>query len=189
MAKLFFRHGCMGSSKSAELLIVAHNYESKGMNVLTLKHSADTRDAGVIRSRIGIERECILFNHAVDLLKLVTNQDDNIDCILVDESQFMSVHHVRQLWIIAVELDIPVICYGLKMDYRGHGFEASKELMILAHEVQEIKTICKCGSKATHHLLKINGEYVFEGNPKRIGDKEYETVCGKCFIKTKKENI
>lgn len=191
MSKLFFRYGCMGSSKSAELLIVAHNYEKEGMNPIVLKPATDIRDVGVIRSRIGIERECILFDSNENLFNLILDKnakERKIDCVLVDESQFMTVEQVRQLWEVAVDMDIPVLCYGLKTDYKGHGFEASKELMILAHSLEEIKTICKCGKKATHHLLKINGEYQFKGNPVFIGDTEFQTVCGKCFLTVKKQH-
>lgn len=191
MSKLFFRFGCMGSSKSAELLIVAHNYESEGMNPIVLKPAIDTRDVGIVKSRIGISRECLLFDKEDNLMLILKDikMKEKIDCVLVDESQFMTVEQVRQLWEFAIEMDIPVLCYGLKTDYKGQGFEASKELMILAHSLEEIKTICKCGKKATHHLLKINGEYQFKGNPIFIGDTEFETVCGKCFLEVKNANI
>lgn len=188
--KLFFRYGCMGSSKSAELLIVAYNYEQKGMNPIVLKPATDTRDYGEIKSRIGINRPCILFGESDDLRVLVNQyiKERKVDCVLVDESQFMSVEQVRQLYEVAVLDDIPVICYGLKIDYKGHGFDASKELLILAHEINEIKTICKCGKKATHHLLKVDGEYQFGGSGIFIGDTEFESVCGECFLTTKYEH-
>lgn len=187
MSKLFFRYGCMGSSKSAELLIVAYNYEQKGMQPLVLKPAIDTRDVGIIKSRVGISRDCTLFESDENLYDLVELfvEHRKVDCVLVDESQFMTVEQVRQLWEVAIGLDIPVICYGLKTDYKGCGFDASKELLVLAHEINEIKTICKCGKKATHHLLKVDGQYQFDGSGIFIGDTEFESVCGKCFLTTK----
>lgn len=183
MKKLFFRYGTMGSSKSLDLLRTAYNYENKRLNVLVLKSHVDTRDVGMVRSRIGLERKCETFYDDTNLYGYILkcSKEKRIDCVLVDEIQFAKKEHIRQLWRVVVDFDIPVICYGLRIDYTGNGFESSKELLTLAHEISELKTICKCGRKATHHLLRINGEVIFEGDGVMVGDKEFEEVCGRCW--------
>lgn len=190
MKKLRYRYGCMTSGKSADLLILAYSYENKGMNILVLKSSIDTRDKGYIKSRIGLSRECIRFTRDTNLRELVNkyNQQKRIDCVLVDESQFLTVEQVNQLLEVAVLDNINVTCYGLKVDYQGKGFEGSNELLALAHEVTEIPTPCKCGHKATHHLLKVNGEYRFSGEQINIGDTEFEVVCAECYLKEKEKH-
>ena len=190
MAKLYFKYGTMGCSKSMDLLRTAYNYDKLGMKTIILKPEIDTRDVGVVRSRVGLEMECITFCKDQDLYKTITSSTElegNIDCVLVDEAQFMEVEQVKQLWEVVVRLDIPVIAYGLRIDYRGEGFQASKELLTLAHSIEEIKTVCKCGSKATHHLLKVNGEYTFSGDGIHVGDTEFTSVCGKCWNRAKDE--
>lgn len=187
MAKLYFKYGAMGSSKSMDLLRTAYNYEQLGKETLILKPEIDTRDVGVVRSRIGIERECVLFNKEEDLYKLVyiLGSKKKLSCIFVDEAQFITVEQVKELWKIVVSLNIPVIAYGLRMDYTGNGFDASKELLSLAHTIEEIKTMCRCGKKATHHLLKVNGKYIFDGDGIHVGDTEFSSVCGRCWLRTK----
>ena len=188
MAKLYFKYGCMGSSKSMDLLRTAYNYEQLGKNVLVLKSSIDTRDEGVVRSRIGIEHECICVNEKDSIINIVfeyIEKNSSLSCILVDEVQFLSVKQIEQLWLIAVESNIPVICYGLRIDYRGKGFPASERLFTLAHSIEELKTICECGKKATHHLLYVNGVPLFEGESIFVGDTEFKSVCGSCWFKAK----
>lgn len=182
--KLYFKYGCMGSSKSMDLLRTAYNYESLGKKVLILKSQLDTRDENVVRSRIGIENTCTLVSKTDDLFELVKS-NRGIACVLVDEVQFLEVAQIEQLWKVAILLSIPVITYGLRIDYRGYGFPASERLMTLAHSIEEIKTICDCGKKATHHLLKVNGKPVFDGSSIHIGDTEFTSVCGECWLKAK----
>lgn len=195
MSKLYFKYGCMGSSKSMDLLRTAHNYKQLGLNVEIIKPAIDTRDENVVRSRIGIEMPCTLFGieeNIYDMVRYMINcpiSGKSINCLLVDEAQFLSKEQVRQLWSIVQELDIPVIAYGLRIDYRGEGFEASKELMTLAHSIEELKTICGCGKKATHHLLRVNGEYTFDGEGIHIGDTEFQSVCGKCWLEAYNKSL
>lgn len=189
MAKLYYKYGCMGSSKSMDLLRTAHNYEQLGKEVLVIKSSVDTRDLGVVRSRVGIEHDCRVVDKGHNIYSEVKSHMDlgkwNVSCILVDEVQFMGVDQIDQLWRIAVEFNTPVICYGLRIDYRGKGFPASERLFTLAHSIEELKTICKCGKKATHHLLYVDGVPTFEGDGVFVGDTEYRSVCGECWLKEK----
>lgn len=191
MAKLFFRYGTMSASKSTELLITAHNYEQKGMKVLVMKPNIDTRDKG-IKSRLGIERKCdITFGKNINLFDLfyILEYKDNINCILIDEAQFLTKTQVVDLLHIVIKFNIPVICYGLKIDYMCNGFEGSNALLTLAHDIKELKTVCKCGKKATTHLLKIDNKYIFNGNQTIIGDSEYESVCYDCYLKEKEKVV
>lgn len=184
MAKMYFRYGAMNCGKTTALLQVAHNYEEQGMRVLVIKSKVDKKGDKNIVSRLGIERQ-------VDLLiplneRISSNVDlHGINCILVDEAQFMSPEQIKELWIIAKMKDIPVICYGLKTDFRGKLFEGSKAIIELADELEELSTICKCGEKARFNSRVVNGEYTSEGNVVAIDgiDATYEPLCGKCYIK------
>lgn len=190
MAKLFFRYGTMSASKSTELLITAHNYEQKDMKVLVMKPIIDTRDIGVIKSRLGIERKCDIifekYDNLFDKFNLLEDKN-NINCILIDEAQFLTELQVVELLHIIIKFNIPIICYGLKIDYMNNGFEGSNALFTLAHDIKELKTVCKCGKKATTHLLKSNGKYVFNGEQIIIGDSEYQSVCYECYFEEKEK--
>ena len=183
MAKMYFRFGAMNCGKTTALLQVAHNYEEKGMNVIVIKSSIDKKGDRNIVSRLGIERE-------VDLLvqpdeKVSTNIDfDNINCILVDEVQFMNPDQIKELWIISKMKDIPVICYGLKTNFKGELFEGSKAVLEVADELEELSTICRCGNKARFNARVVNGEFVSVGEEVAIDgiDASYEPTCGKCYI-------
>ena len=183
MAKMYFRFGAMNCGKTTALLQVAHNYEEKGMNVMVIKSSIDKKGDRNIVSRLGIERE-------VDLLvqpdeKVSTNIDfDNINCILVDEVQFMNPNQIKELWIISKMKDIPVICYGLKTNFKGELFEGSKAVLEVADELEELSTICRCGNKARFNARVVNGEFVSVGEEVAIDgiDASYEPTCGKCYI-------
>lgn len=192
MSKLYFRYGAMNSGKSTHLMQVAYNYEERNMEVIILKPATDKKGGNGLTSRL-------LLNRKVDML---IEKEDNIfkriqekilngskaHCILVDEVQFMETSQIDQLFEVAVKLDIPVICYGLRADFRMEGFEGSKRLLLIAHSIEEMKTICKCGNKAIINARKINGEFVFEGEQiaiDNIDDVEYESVCGKCYYKYK----
>ena len=194
MAKLYFTHGPMGSSKSAMALMTQYNYEQQGYNVLLLKLNIDTRDGAFIKSRaLTTEKPCILFS-ADDNLKEVLLREEikgkKYDAIIVDEAQFLTKSHVEELKDITIYKDINVFCYGLKTNYATQLFEGSKRLCELADSERELKSICKCKNKATINALKINGKVVKEvlGNCDiLIGDTNskdiytYEPMCYKCW--------
>lgn len=184
MAKLYFRYGAMGAGKSTMLMQVAHNYEEKGLNVLVVKSVVDTKGEDRLVSRMGIERKVDVLLKNSDILSKVTNFD-NISCILVDEAQFLNKKQVEDLWYISKKFDIPVICYGLKVNFKGEFFTGSKRLMELSDTFDELITICKCGKKARFNARKVNGIYTLIGDDvvidgtKNIG---YEALCGKCYL-------
>ncbi len=189
MAKLFFKYGTMEASKSANLLMTAFNYKQKNIPILLWKPSKDTRQKGVIYSRIGLKQKCSLIKENESLIEKFNNENKNAKVIIIDEAQFLSKKQVQELLEIVVLNNINIICYGLKIGYKLNGFEGSNELLTLAHDIQEIKTICKCGNKATTHLLKLNGEYQFTGDDIIIGDKEFESVCYSCYFQEKNKKI
>lgn len=181
MPKLYFRYGAMNSSKTANALMVKFNYEERGQNVLLLKPSIDTRDGkSLIKSRAGLVEECELINKAtdiyfylVDLLKV-----KNIHCVIIDEAQFLNKDHVYQTIKIVNELKIPVICYGLRTDFQGNLFEGSQWLLAWADTIEEIKTICWCGRKATMNARITNGKIVRHGEQVHLGGNEsYTSLC------------
>lgn len=192
MSKLYFRYGAMNCGKSTNLLQVAHNYEERGMKIIIIKPMNDTKGANKVISRLGITREVDMLVDIEDDLyvnvKEAIKKDGKIDCILVDEVQFLKKEHVDQLFKIAVKLDIPTICYGLRTDFQMNGFEGSSRLLLLAHSLEELKTICKCGKKALLNGRKINGVFVFEGEQVVIDNNdsvEYEPLCPKCYFDLK----
>lgn len=183
MAKMYFRFGAMNCGKTTALLQVAHNYEEKGMKVVVIKSSVDKKGNKNIVSRLGIEREVNLLIPPNE--RISTNIDfDNVNCILVDEVQFMSPSQIKELWIISKMKNIPVICYGLKTNFKGELFEGSKAVLEVADELEELSTICKCGNKARFNARVVNGEFVSVGEEVAIDgiDASYEPVCGKCYI-------
>lgn len=194
MSKLYFRYGAMNSGKSTNLMQVAHNYEERGMKVVLIKPSTDKKGGDKLVSRLGVERKVdLLINDDQNVYEEVKKWEDNkykIDCILVDEVQFLKSHQIDELFEVAVCLDIPVICYGLRTDFKMQGFEGSTRLLLLAHSVEELKTICKCGRKAVLNGRKINGKFVFEGEQvaiDNVDNVEYESLCGHCYFKFKNE--
>ena len=188
MAKLYFRYGAMNSGKSTLLLQVAYNYEERGMHVLLLKPGVDTKGEDEIVSRLGVRRRVDrVIAEETDCRTLVQEERKKrpIDCILVDEAQFLSPRHVEQLFAAVMDTRIPCICYGLRTDFRGEGFPGSQRLLELAHSLEELKTICHCGRKAIMNIRRVNGKTVFEGNQVCIDNSatiEYEAVCGQCFL-------
>ena len=192
MSKLYFRYGAMNSGKSTHLMQVAHNYEERGMRVILIKPSTDKKGGDKLVSRLGVERKVdILCEKKMDIYEEIKKWQEvkfKIDCIFVDEVQFMTKEQVDQLFKIAVVLDIPVICYGLRTDFMMEGFEGSTRLLLLAHSIEEMKTICKCGRKAILNGRKINDEFVFEGEQvaiDNIDNVQYESLCGHCYFKYK----
>lgn len=184
-AKLFFRYGAMGSGKTTSLLQVKHNYEQKGMSVVLIKPIIDTKGNDTVVSRIGISAQ-------VDIL--LTKEDKIVSklplqkptAIIVDEAQFLEPSQIDELYIITKMYDIPVLCYGLRTDFQAKGFSGASRLLEIADDIEELKTICSCGKKATFNLRKINEEPTFEGEQVVIDNSDvvtYEGVCGECYLK------
>ena len=173
MAKLYFRYGAMGSSKTANAVMVQYNYQERGRKVLMLKPKLENRDgATIVRSRCGLEAQC-RFVEELEEISL-----DGIECVIVDESHFLTAEQVKQLVDIVDERDIPVICYGLRSDFRGELFEGSRELLRWADTIEEIKTICWCGRKATFNARVQNGHIVREGEQIMMGgNSAYVSLC------------
>ena len=194
MSKLYFRYGAMNSGKSTHLMQVAHNYEERGMEVIIIKPSTDKKGGDKVVSRLGVERVVdILIDNDENIIETIEDRLEKgrkIDCIIVDEVQFLKSHQIDELFKIAVVLNIPVICYGLRTDFKMQGFEGSTRLLLLAHSIEELKTICKCGKKAILNGRKINGKFVFEGEQvaiDNIDNVEYESLCGHCYFKFKNQ--
>lgn len=192
MSKLYFRYGAMNCGKSTNLLQVAHNYEERGMKVIIIKPLIDTKGDNKVISRLGITRKVdMLLNINADIYREVEKWNEKygkVDCILVDEVQFLSKEQIDQLFRVAVVMDIPTICYGLRTDFQMNGFEGSERLLLLAHSIEELKTICSCGKKAVLNGRKINGQFVFEGDQVAIdhdNNVEYESLCAECYFKIK----
>lgn len=184
MSKLYYRYGAMGSGKTALLLQVIHNYEEKNMKVLLIKPSIDTKGEKSVVSRIGLNREVDILLKANDSILDIDNFEI-INAIIVDEAQFLQPKQVDELYVISKLYNIPVLCYGLRTDFKMQGFLGSTRLLQIADDIEELKTICKCGLKATQNIRKINGKVIFDGEQIFIDNSqnvEYESVCGKCYL-------
>ena len=178
-AKLYFKFGAMGSSKSAQALITKFNYEERGMKVWLIKPAVDTRDgAALIRSRIGLEAEAdrVVGPHD-DIAALFRALPEKRDVIIADEAQFFTPEHIDQLADLVDEDDVPVLCFGLATDFQTHTFPGSHRLFELAQSITEIKTVCTCGAKATVNA-RIGGEQVVLG-----GNDCYVAMCRRCWKK------
>jgi len=192
MAKLYFRYGAMNSGKSTALMQVAHNYEEQGMRVLILKPQVDTKGGGELVSRLGVRRKAdLLVPPEMDVFAAVQQAAAAapLACVLCDESQFFTPQQADELFMVTVELNIPVICYGLRSDFSLKGFPGSTRLLELAHTIEEMKTICTCGRKATCNCRKVNSEFVFEGEQVAIdlqNDVQYVSMCPQCYFKARK---
>lgn len=193
MAKLYYKYGSMGSSKTANALMTKFNYEEKGKRVLLLKPSVDNRDGeDIIKSRIGLEAKAECIDAKTDIKKYIvtkhrdkTTKQFDFDVIIVDECQFFTTMQILMLRNIASFLDVPVICYGLRTNYKLELFEGSKALFELADSIQEIKTICKCGNKAIVNVLKDKDGSVIPGEDTDViigGNEKYESMCYKCYF-------
>lgn len=193
MAKLYFRYGSMNSGKSTILMQVAHNYEERGMEVAVLKPGIDTKAESRIQSRIGLEREVDhLIQKEENIYELFKEKEKKPNAIIIDEAQFLEPEQVDQLMEIVVKLNIPVICYGLRTDFKTQGFPGSTRLLEIAHTLEEMKTICRCGAKAMFNLRMVNGEPIFEGEQVAIDGGDivtYEAVCPKCYYKLKEKDV
>mgnify|MGYP000301326996 FL=1 len=193
MAKLYFRYGAMNSGKTTALMQVAYNYKERGMRVLILKPAIDTKGQDSILSRLGISCKVDkLVTPDMDVVELVRADEaanGKIACVLCDESQFFTPAQAEQLFMVTVDLNIPVICYGLRSDFSLKGFPGSTRLLELAHTIEEMKTICTCGRKATCNCRKVNGEFVFEGEQVAIdleNDVQYVSMCPQCYFKARR---
>lgn len=190
MAKLYFRYGAMNSGKSTALMQVAFNYEERGMRVLVVKASIDSKGGDALVSRLGLSRPVdISLTPEMDVFALVEqdmkNHEQPLACVLTDESQFFTTEQAEQLFMITVKLNVPVIAYGLRADFSTKGFPGSTRLLELAHAIEELKTICTCGRKATFNGRKAGGEFVFEGEQVAIdmeNDVEYQSLCAQCYF-------
>lgn len=187
MAQLFFKYGAMNSGKSIELLKAANNYEEQGKRVLLFTTATDDRAGrGVIASRIGLSRKAGIIYEDTDIYEyvLADEKQDSYACIMVDEAQFMTRDHVLQLTRIVDHLDIPVMAFGLKNDFKNNLFEGSKALLIYSEKIEEIKTICWfCHKKAIMNMRMDDGKPVYEGEQIQIGGNEsYYPVCRKHYF-------
>lgn len=201
MAKLYFRYGAMNSGKSTALLQAAYNYEERGQRVLLAKPEIDTKGASQIESRLGMTREVdFLIGPRDDARALFTSERErvlaegaeellpaeprDVACLLVDEAQFLSAEQIDDLFRIAVLDGIPVMAYGIRNDFRTHAFPGSARLLAIAHTLEELKTICRCGRKAVFNGRLIDGRFVFDGDQVAIDGAEvtYESLCGDCYL-------
>ena len=187
MAKLYFNYSSMNAGKSTMLLQANHNYIERGMNQRIYTSDLDNRfGKGEIVSRIGLKAKSNIFSSKTDIYKDVLNSCKNsiVDCVLIDEAQFLTQNQVIQLGKIVDELDTPVLAFGIRTDFQGNLFEGSKYLLAWADNLKEIKTVCHCGRKATMVLrLNAKGEVVSDGTQIEIGGEEkYVSVCRKHFI-------
>lgn len=196
MSKLYFRHGAMNSGKSTALLQAAHNYEERDQHVLLAKPAIDVKGEKAITSRLGVDREVDFlitpqlnlrdeFSNRVAEFKKATGKD--IACLLIDEAQFLSRDQVDQALEIAVLDGIPVLAYGIRTDFLTNGFPGSLRLLEIAHSLEELKTICRCGRKAMFNGRKLDGKFVFDGEQVAIDGVHvtYESLCPTCYFAEK----
>ena len=194
MAKLYFRYGAMNSGKSTAMLQAAYNYEERGQQVLLTKPSVDTRGDGGIVSRLGVKRPIdfviapdddvySLFERERARVLGATGVD--VSCLLVDEAQFLSETQVDDLLRIAIIEGVPVLAYGIRTDFQTVAFPGSRRLLEIAHSLEELKTICRCGRKAVFNARKVDGRFIFDGDQVAIDgalEVTYESLCGACYL-------
>jgi len=191
MAKLYFKYGAMGSSKTAQALITKYNYEENDMKVWLLKPSADTRDgASILRSRIGLQAEVEIATPDANIYdRYVAEHVGKCDAVIVDECQFLTPDQIDQLRAIVDDYNVPVMCFGLRTDFRTHLFPGSLRLMELADAIEEIKTMCDCGTKATVNARINDGYIVTEGAQVVLGGNDcYIAMCHRCYIRGIREH-
>jgi thymidine kinase len=193
MSKLYFRYGAMNSGKSTALLQAAYNYEERSQHVLLAKPAVDSKGDRAIISRLGVTRMVdflvepdqnlreVFAQHAANFEAETGNK---IACLLLDEAQFLTQEQVNQALEIAVLDKVPVLAYGIRTDFRTVSFPGSKRLLEIAHSLEELKTICRCGRKAMFNGRKLNGEFIFDGDQVAIDGEEvtYESLCASCYL-------
>ena len=193
MSKLYFRYGAMNSGKSTALLQAAFNYEERGHHVLLAKSHVDTKGDSAIVSRLGVTRpvdftvapdEDILQKFLVERAAVVARTGSTVSCLLVDEAQFLTEGQVDDLLRIAILEDVPVLAYGIRTDFQTVAFPGSRRLLEIAHSLEELKTICRCGRKAVFNARRIGDRYIFDGDQVAIDgvDVTYESLCGSCYL-------
>ena len=176
----------MNSGKTTALIQAAHNYEERGMKVAVVKPAIDSKGDDTVVSRLGTRRAVDIVLHHADSAPQRLATFKNLSCILVDEAQFLTPLQVTDLFWYAVDRDIPVIAYGLRTDFKTEAFPGAERLLALAHEITELKTICRCGKKALLNARKVNGVFTLEGAQVEIDDKdhiEYEALCAQDYKK------
>ena len=192
VAKLYFRYGAMNSGKSTALLQAAYNYEERGQRVLLAKPGIDTKGADQIESRLGVSRPADFLVGADDDLREVFHTAAGlapVACLLVDEAQFFTAAQIDDLLRIAVLDGIPVLAYGIRTDFRTEAFPGSARLLEIAHSLEELKTICRCGRKALFNARLVGGRFVFDGDQVAIdegqiaGEVTYESMCAACYLR------
>ena len=191
MAKLYFKYGAMGSSKTAQALITKYNYEENGLKVWLIKPSADVRDgADILRSRIGLEAKVQVIPPEMDVYAVFRETRSDCNVIIVDECQFMTPEQIDQLREIANDYEIPVMCFGLRTDFLTKLFPGSLRLLEVADTIQEIKTICDCGEKATVNArIDSDGHIVTEGAQVQLGGNDsYIAMCHRCWLRGIREH-
>jgi thymidine kinase len=195
VAKLYFRYGAMNSGKSTALLQAAYNYEERGQHVLLAKPAIDTKGASQIESRLGMTRDVDfligpdddargLFTAQREQVRRTSRDHADVACLLIDEAQFLTPEQIDDLFRIAVLDGIPVLAYGIRNDFRTHAFPGSARLLAIAHTLEELKTICRCGRKAVFNGRKVGGRFVFDGDQVAIDGASvtYESLCGNCYL-------
>ena len=185
MAKLYFFYGAMNSGKTTRILQCAYNYEEQGMKPIIMKPKIDTKGNEYIISRIGSKRKVdFLIEPKENIYDTIVEKYTNVDLIIIDEAQFLSEKQVNQLMDVVIDLDIPVMCYGLRTDFLGNSFPGARRLLDIAHELKEVKTICECGHKAMFNVRLIDGKVQTEGDSVAIDGEEkvtYTVACARCF--------
>jgi len=211
VAKLYFRYGAMNSGKSTALLQAAFNYEERGQHVLLAKPEIDTKGADQISSRLGVERTVdfligpeddareLFAEHRRRVQReaeaaLVPDVRTDVACLLVDEAQFLQPEQIDDLLRVAVSDGIPVLAYGIRTDFQTRAFPGSARLMELAHSLEELKTICRCGSKALFNARLVGGRFVFDGDQVAIDELSadrvtYESMCARCYLRESGERL
>ena len=194
MAKLYFRYGAMNSGKSTALLQAAFNYEERGQEVLLAKPAIDSKGENAIVSRLGITRpvdftvgpeEDIYAAFTRERERVIRETGKDVSCLLVDESQFLNEAQVDDLLRIAIIEDVPVLAYGIRTDFQTVAFPGSRRLLEVAHSLEELKTICRCGRKAVFNARTVNGQFVFDGDQVAIdgaAEVSYQSLCGACYL-------
>jgi len=189
MAKLHFKYGAMNSGKSDTLIKTAYNYSERGLNILTVKPSIDTKGDTRIVARGGAERTVdIIATPDMNIRTAITAKNMDLACILIDEAQFLTEAQVDQLLQVAKTDNISVIAYGLRADFLSHLFPGSKRLLEIADNIEKLPTMCRCGNQAEFNCRKLDGAFVFEGDQVAIDgeqDVTYESLCGRCYLDEK----